>query len=904
MNLSVKSLIYFLKSSCRICTVAVFVWLLSIPVSGQELLPDSTSSVSDNASIAPAIAPQADSLPDLKIPVMADTSLHADSVQNDTLSKADKELKWGIKISDEALSSTVTTHATDSAVLDVKQNVFFLYGAAKATYENLEITSGKLIFYQKDNLLTAQPLLDSSGKIVSEQSFKQDSENFTFDTLKYNFKSKRALVRNARTQYGEGFIISSQAKKNADESISFYKSIYTTCNLPHPHFGIRAQKLKVVPGKVIASGPANLEIEDVPTPLYLPFGMFPINESQRSGFILPSYTMEERRGLGLQRGGYYFAISDYLGLISQVDIFSRGSWAVFSTAQYANRYRYNGQLAVNYSYSKIGEVYETNSYTSKDFQVSWTHTMDGRARPGTNFSASVLFGTSDYNALNTTTTANVLNNQYSSSISYAKSWVGKPYSFTAALRHNQSTQTGQVTVRLPELNFNLGQFSPFQRKVMTGSPRWYEKISASYSVSAINEIKFYDSLFSFNSLTFSDFDNGIRHNASVQANYNIFRYLNWNISVPYTEYWNTKQTFLQYSAQKEGIDTTVRTGFFTSRDFNMSTTLSTRIYGMKLFKKGKVAGIRHVLTPNVSATYRPGFAHDPYNYMYSSVQQPGYSPVYRSPYEYTPVGGPGNPNNSGTLSFSMQNTLQMKVRTNDSVGTKKVNLIDGLGLNGSYDLFADSFNMSNITMNFFTSILDIVRVSANASFDPYKYEGTYKTPQYLINTDGKAANFVNGGMSIGIVLAGARQSTAAQDSTIANNSEVKRLLQNDGYHDYYDFNIPWNINVNAGISASRRRRVDRPDTLVYTPNFTFNGGFNLTERWKVNVTSGLTFNTIKDIEPGYTTIDIVRDLHCWQMSLNLVPFGAYRSFHFTLQVKSAMLQDLKLVRRRAYQDNL
>src|SRR5690606_35405192 len=263
-----------------------------------------------------------------------------------------------------------------------------------------------------------------------------------------------------------------------------------------------------------------------------------------------------------------------------------------------------------------------------------------------------------------------------------------------------------------------------------------------------------------------------------------------------------------------------------------------------------------------------------------------------------------NPHNSGTLSYMLQNTLQMKVRTNDSAGTKKVNLIDGLSLNGSYNLFADSFNMSNVNMSFFTSILDIVRINANASFDPYKYEGTYKTPEYLLNAGGPIVNFVNGGFSMGIALAGSKKNKAQQDSTMAANSEVQRLLQNDGYHDYYDFNIPWNVNINAGISASRRRRVNKADTMVFTPNLTFSGGFNLTERWKVNLTSGLTFNTLKDIQPGYTTIDIVRDLHCWQMSLNLVPFGAYRSFHFTLQVKSAILQDLKLVRRKAYQDNL
>lgn len=898
MNLSVKSLISLINSSCRFWSGAVFLCSLSFVATAQQADSLNTDSLLHNV-----IAP--DSIVNNRDTVVTDNLLTEDTLKVDSVSVAGKEAKLGIKIAKDGLTSVVTTHATDSAVLNLKENVFYLYGDAKAIYEDLEIVSGKLIFYQKENLLTAIPFLDTAGTITSTQSFKQGEETFTYDTLKYNFQSRRALVRNARTQYGEGFIISQQAKRNADETISFYKSIYTTCNLPHPHFGIRANKLKVIPGKIIAAGPANLEIEDVPTPLYLPFGMFPINSKQSSGFILPSYTMEAERGLGLQRGGYYFAISDYLGLISQVDIFSRGSWAIFNTAQYANRYKYNGQVSVNYSYSKYGEPYEANSETAKDFQVNWSHQMDPKSRPGTNFSASVSFGTRGYNGVNTVNVENRLNNTYTSSISYSKSWVGKPYSFTAGIGHNQNTYTGQVTVDLPELNFNLGQFSPFQRKVMTGNPRWYEKISASYSVMVVNEINFYDSLFSFQNLKFSDFDNGIRHNASVQANYNILRYFNWNISVPYTEYWNTKQMYFQYNENTNKVDTTLNTGFFTSRDFNMSTSLSTRIYGMKLFKGGKVAGIRHVLTPNVTATYTPGFAHKPYGYMYESVTDPTYPPAYRSPYEYTPVGGPRNPNNSGSVSFSLQNTLQMKVRTKDSTNsTKKVNLIDGLSINGSYDLFADSFNMSNVNMSFFTSVLNIFRVSANAVFDPYVYNGSRKTSQYLVNNDAGLAKFSNGGMSIGIVLAGAKKNVEEQKEAEENNDEVKRLLQDDRYKDYYDFNIPWDLNINAGISASRVRRANKADTLYFRPNLTINGGFNLTERWKVNVTSGLAFNTIKDIEPGYTTINIIRDLHCWQMSLNLVPFGTYRSFNFTLQVKSAMLQDLKLVRRRAYQDNM
>ena len=879
--------------------VAVFVWLSPMMLGAQELNKADTATTGKNT------VPLSDSAAAKKNDTIATTAL--DSAKADSMSVENKEKALGIKIAPDALPAAVTTAAKDSALLDMQNNMFYLYGEAKAGYQDVAVKSGKIIFDQKNNTLLAEPDLDTAGKKISLQEFKQGEEVFTYDTLKYNFKSKRAVVRNARSQYGEGFVISQQVKRNADESIYGFRSLYTTCNLEHPHFGIRAKKIKVIPGRVIASGPANLEIMDVPTPLFLPFGMFPIKQGERSGFIMPTYTLEERRGLGLQRGGYYFALNDYLGVITQFDIFSKGSWGFYSTAQYNKRYQYNGNLSINYAYSKTGEVYDPQSLISKDFQVTWSHQVDPKSRPGTTFSASVNVGTNSYNQLNGLTASTVLNNQYSSSISYSKTWVGKPYSLNVSLRHSQSTQTGLVTVGLPEINFNLGQFSPFQRKTMTGAPRWYEKISASYSVGAVNRWNFYDSTLALNNIAFNDFDNAIKHTASIQANYNVFRFFTWNINIPYNEYWNTKELYRNYNPVTNKLDSIQKTGFFATRDFNVTTSLSTRIYGLKLFKKGKIAGLRHVMTPTIGATYQPGFANAPFNYFYETQLAKDALATFESPYYATPFGGPQNRFNQGSINFGLQNTLQMKVRTKDSTGgnsTKNISLIDGLSVNGSYNLFADSNKMSDISMAFRTSVLQIFNISASALFDPYRYNGTQRTREYLVNTGGGLAEFTAGNVAVGITLSGKKKNEEQQEKEIGKDGEAKRLLSNGGYDDYYDFNIPWNLNINAGISAGRTRREQGlSDTVIFRPNLTFNGGFNLTERWKVNVNSGLSFESLSKADIGYTQIDISRDLHCWQMSLNLVPFGAYRSFHFTLQVKASILQDLKLTRRKAYQDN-
>lgn len=885
-----------IAGSCRLIVVAVFVLCLAIQATAQTTSTDSLATDTTRKVIA------GDSI---KV-ASADSLILADSAMSDSARVLSKEEELGIRISKDALPAAVTTTAKDSAVLDMKQSKFYLYGDAKANYEEISIQSGTLMFDQKTNVLSATPLLDTAGKKISVQEFRQGEEMFTYDTLKYNFKSKRAIVRNAHSKYGDGFVISEQVKRNPDESIYGLKSIYTTCNLDHPHFGIRAKKIKVIPGRIIASGPANLEIMDIPTPLFLPFGMFPIKQGQRSGFILPTYTLEERRGLGLQRGGYYFAVNDNLGIISQFDLYSKGSWSAYTSAQYAKRYQYSGTLSLEYSYQKTGEAYEANSSISREFKVNWGHQVDPKAHPGTTFSASVNFGTRNYNALNGATIATNLDNQYLSSITYGKTWAGKPYSLTVSARHSQSTLSGALSISLPEINFNLGQFSPFQRKVMSGSPRWYEKITVNYSVNAVNRLNTYDSLFSLRTIAFNDMDNGIRHTASVQATYNIFRYFNWNINVPYNEYWNTRQLYTHYNPNTDKLDSTVLTGFFASRDFYVNSQLSTRIYGMKLFKKGKIAGLRHVITPSAGFTYQPGFAHAPFGYMYETVDRDGIR-RFQSPYATSPIQGPGNPDMQGSVNFSLGNTLQMKVRNKDSTGkagTKIVNLIDGFGINGNYNLAADSYRLSNIFMDFRTSILQIFNITGKATFDPYRYVGGVKTPQYLFNTGGGLAKLSNASVSLGVGFKGAKKNEKEQEEAEKNNDEVKRLLQNGGYDDYYDFNIPWNLNIAAGISASRRYNIsDGSDTMIYSPNLTFDGGFNLTERWKVDVRSGLQFDRIDKVRiTQATSINVSRDLHCWQMSLSLIPFGFYRSFNFTLQVKSAVLQDLKLTRRRAYQD--
>ncbi len=872
-----------------ILTVVFFVFVLTNVANAQRSKPpvsatDSTRNITDTIRV--------DSL------AKNDTT----NKKADSLAKSSLEDSLGIRISPDALPSVVTADASDSAVLNMQANIFELYGNAKVKYEEMQLDAHKVSYLQADNIVTASLPEDSALKAKSRPTFMQGQEKFTYDSMQYNFKSKRAIVRNVRSQYGEGFVISEQVKRNPDQSIYGYHSVYTTCALEKPHFGINAQKIKLIPNRVVASGPANIHIEDVPTPLFLPFGLFPITQGQRSGFKIPTYTIEEQRGIGLLNGGYYFNLSDKADLLAEANFYTKGSWAANLHSNYINRYRYNGRLRFSYAYNKIGETYETGSSITKDFLVQWAHASDPKSRPGVGFNASVEVGTSTYNANNTFNTNQILQNQYTSNIAYTKQWQNKPYNLTVSARHTQNTQTRVVDVYLPEIAFFIPNINPFQSKKRIGG-RWYDKISIDYTFGAINKLNFIDSNFSFNRLSFSDMQNGMRHSIPVKASYNIMWFINMNFTLGYNEYWLTRQMYRYYNTTTDRLDTILNRGFFASRDFNAGVDFNTRIYGMKMFKKGKIAGIRHVLTPSVGLGYLPDYAAAPFNYGYRTRLDATSQPVYQSIYDGNIPGSPGQGQFGrirSAVNFSIDNNLQMKLRTSkDSTGFKNIRLIDNFRIGSSYDLAADSFNFSGIGVNFATMFFNVLNLTANAGFDPYQFD--YNLGRRINRTmwdgGGGIARFQNANISLAGGFSGKPKDKSKQ------TDDVRRTMLYGRYDDYADFNIPFNINFSYTLGISKEQIVERKkDTLRVSQHFIgVDGDVNITSRWKLGVRTGYDFTT-KQLQ--LTSIDIYRDMHCWEMRISTIPFGQRKSYFFTLQVKATVLQDLKLVRRRDFRDAL
>jgi len=840
--------------------------------------------------------------------------IRVDSLRKDSLASASDTSKrrrleesLGIKISKDALPAIVKSEAVDSVVMDIQHNMFYLYGKAKVNYEDMQVNAGQINYNQATNIITASPnpARNDTGE-AAKQSFTQGKEKFIYDSMQYNFKSKRAIVRNVHSQYGEGFVFSEQVKRNPDQTIYGWHSIYTTCALDTPHYGINAKRIKVIPNKCIISGPCNIVIEGVPTPLFLPFGIFPISDKQKSGFVLPTYTIEEQRGLGLLNGGYYDYINDHVDLLTQANIYTKGSYALSGISDYGSIYQYRGAVKFSYAYNKTGEDFEPGASVEKDFMLNWTHQSDAKAIPGQSFNASVQVGTSSYYSNNSYDPSQILQNQYQSNISYTKSWQGTPFGLTISALHNQNTGTGQVNVTLPDINFHVTQVNPFQKKTRV-KPKWYDKITASYTLDMLNRTTFTDSTFRITHLALDNFQNGIHHTIPISASYTILKYVNMSFSVNYDEYWFTNKLYQQYSAADQKIDSVNSYGFYAARDFNAGVNFSTRIYGLKIFQKGKLHGIRHVLTPSVGLSYHPDFGAAPFNYYYKTHLDSSTSPLtysYLSPYASSIIGVPPL-GKSGQVNFGINNNLQIKVRSaKDTVtGFKNVTLIDALGATISYNPAVDSFQWSAIALNFRTNVLDKINISSSASFDPYafNYDEGRRLPETMEEEGFGLARFTTASLSLGSNF----HSKPAGGTTPnpSNSEEYGRVMRNAGYNstDYMDFNIPWSFNFSYTMSANQTyNATSRRDTLVFSQSLTFQGELKITSRWKVNLSSGYNFDYH---QLTLTSVDVYRDLHCWAMHLQLVPFGPRKSFSFTLNVKSAILQDLKLVRRRDYRDS-
>ena len=839
----------------------------------QSVIPDTI----DNENISDTVVQEID-------------SINSNIVQPDTI--------INIPPKKNDIDNPVFYNALDSSFFDLVEQKAYLYGEAKVVYGDITLTAEYIMMDFGQNEVYAHGVTDTAGVVQGKPIFTQGEETFDADTIRYNFRSKKGLIKEVTTDMDGSYLHGGKTKKHPNDQVHLTDGKFTTCDLEHPHFYFKISKAIVIPDDKIVSGPAFLVIEDIPTPLGLPFGFFPNKKGSTSGVIMPEFGEEVNRGFFLRNGGYYWAINDYVDFRLTGDIYTKGSWAVRSRVNYKLRYKMNGYLDASYNVNKIGYEGLDNYSSNNLYRIVWRHTQDPKARPNSTFSADVNISSSAYDRYNAYSTTNFMQNNKQSSISYSKVWPNSPFSLTAALRQTQNSRDSSVNLTLPDVSFNMSRIYPFKRKNPVGGAKWYEKIGISYSALLTNQLNTKED--SILTSVWTDFNNGIKHTIPVNTSIKILKYFSLSPSFTYTERWYTK-TLNKYWDTTENIAINdYQSGFSRAWDYNAGASLNTKLYGLAQFRKGPLQAIRHVLTPSVSFQYRPDFGtpnygyYDEYNriqYNTNTGQYDTVSYIY-SIYEGAPYGSPTR-GGAGSVSFNIANNLETKVRNRaDTVtGDKKIKILESLNFSTNYNIMADSLNWSPVNMSGRTRIGKL-ELSFNSIFDPYAIA---KDPYNDIYKRINKSEFSETGNLFRITSASLSTSFSLNPRSSKNKDENQTAMLY-GYPDaYVDFDVPWNIRVSYNL------RYDKPyDEKIITQTLQFSGELNLTAKWKIRMSSGWDFANNKIT---YTVIDVYRDLHCWEASLRLIPFGIHKSYTFQINVKSAILQDLKLSKRRSWYDN-
>ena len=827
---------------------------------------------------------------------------------SDSTPSSQKIDTFDIKVAKDTLDAPVAYEAEDSAVLLVKEQKFILYGNTKTTYKDVEITAPQTTLDQETNVLVAVGEKDSLGRMVSRAVFKQAEQQFESESFEYNFKSQKGLTKNTYTKEGEFYIKANVSKKIDAATVFIKEGYFTTCNLDEPHFAFKTNKMKVISNNIAVSGPTHPEFEGVPIPLYLPFGIYPLSQGRHSGFLAPQFTANQQFGLGLEGLGYYHVLNDYVDVTVRTNVYSYGGWNLNIIPQYRKRYRYNGAFNIAISRTKFNFKGDPDYNLIKTFQVNWNHSVDSRARPGTTFSASVNAGSTRHNQFVANNPNQNVQNQLYSSISYSKQWQGKPYSLQLSANHNQNSVNNLISVVLPDAGFTVLTQYPFQRKEMIGSPRWYEKVGIGYNAVARNQFSFYDTGRVSISRLLDTMQLGAQHRFPVNLQLPPLGSIFVSPFISYEETWYTKRFSRRWNESAKRVDTLiVKKGFFTDRQLNFGIGVNTNIYGTYQFgKNSRVEAIRHVMRPTISFNYKPNISKR--NFDVIQVDAFGRTQALAqfegnlfAPYSYGRFGG---------MSFGIDNNLEMKWRGRKDTVSKKVRLIDGFGFSSAYNFLQDSLKLQPISLYLRSTLFEKLSISAQAQLDPYESGPNGQPINRFVWQGGRVTpgRFTGGSISASTSFQSKSKDGEKGKQTAANNNITDPTLLGDQQRlmdymqrnpaEFVDFTIPWSVNLSYSLALNRTLKPDYSGyNSTVSSSINFNNSFNLTPKWNFSTNGFYDFNTA---QLTMFTMSIAREMHCWQMSINVTPIGQFQYFNITISPKSSVLRDLKVNRTRSF----
>ena len=815
-----------------------------------------------------------------------------DSTKSDTLVEKKKE----------GLEASVTYSSTDSIRIGVKSKMINLYGEGEIDYQDLVLKSQNVELDMDKREVYARGKVDSVGKYKGRPNFKQGSEVFDSDTLKYNFTTKKGLVYGLLTKQEEGYLHSTKTKILPDKEVQVQSGKFTTCDQEHPHFYVALTKAIVIPNDKIITGPAYLVVEDVPIPVPIPFGFFPNKKGSTSGILLPTFGSDPTRGYYFKDAGYYWSMNRYVDVILKGDIYTLGSWRTSFMSNYKVNYLFSGDFSFEYASIMVNE-----SPATPTIKLIWNHHQAKEATKNGTFSASVNYQSSGHSKNNAQTSEDFLKPSIGSSINYSRTMF-KVINLNISGTHTQNLIDSIASFSLPNVSLSANSLTPFKRNNAVGKTRWYEDIRVGYSLDAQNKLSNVkmDSTF-FTKRTLSKFQMGLEHKIPISTSIKLFKYFTITPSFNYTERvlfdkitqrWSDSVNVKGVSTKGAVVQDTMK-GIYRVWDYSLSTSIGTNIYGMYLFKNKVIKALRHKMTPSIAYTFTPDFGKSSYGYYSSYIDQSG-KKIYYSYFGSSIYGTPANGKQS-SLSFSLSNSLELKVRNRKDTVTyiKKIALIENLSISASYNFAADSMRWSEITLTGTTNLMKRISIQYSAYYDPYRvirsqydYNNIQRVNRFVYDSYGRLWRMDNSLLNVTTNFQLGPQNTNPTIKTSSRKTEQQ----------FSDFSLPWTLNISYTWSLPRRYYIDSQSKLdsvtsKITQTIGFNGTINVTKNWKVGYATGWDFMANKI---AYTKLDFFRNLHCWDMSFLWIPFGGMQRYEFTVKVKAGMLKDLKVDKKKSY----
>lgn len=798
---------------------------------------------------------------------------------------------------DESFEETATFTAEDSIYADIPKKKIYLYGNAKVHYQDIDLTANYIEIDMETNEILASYTFDEDSNKVGIPKINMGGEEMEAGKLKMNYETKKAFIREVKIKQEENYLYMDVAKRQENEEIHFKKGRFTTCDLPEPHFHFQLSKAVLIPEKRIVSGPMNIWVKNVPTPLGLPFIVLPQKKAseRKHGFIFPQFVPQSSYGMGIQNLGYYIPINDTIQTTITASGFTSGSWDIGNRIDYKIRYKFSGET--NVQFQQFRELFPSKRRSNK-LVLQWRHQQDAKANPYWNFSANINF-VSDNNSKNNIDplNSNYFTNTFKSDINLSRSFPGKPVSMGLKISMNQSTSTRNVMLTAPVFTTNVTRFYPFKifRKSTIGAAKWYEQIGMTYNLEAKNMSTFKDSLLqsgNFNEIGQSFF-NGVNQTASIQTTASILKNtVKLTPSVNYRNTINFQQIRKEYDTPNSTllVDTLKKAGM--SQELSMNLQMTTVLYSYYKFVGKKEPLLRHVLTPSFGYRFIP-LLDKKHEYLDQNNQAISYSPYERSLYRQ------GSTRNQSIVTYAFNNTFELKRKSEkDTItGYKKTRIIDAFTVSGFYDALRDSMKLSDINLDMRIAPFSFLNFVARATFSPYSWnDSTGRTiKEYALKDRKTLGRFTLMDFNTTFTITSRESKEKLEQNKDLFNQYWNSDFQFYALHPemFLDFSIPWKVNISHIFTINANQNINLLEKRKYTTAHTIslNGDISITKRWKVSST---IYYDITNKNIANMRVDLTRDMHCWRMSVNWIPIGFNKSFLVTIMGTSQLFSSAKI----------